>query len=267
MKNNITDNSFALDDFLKGEIQGHALQRSDIVLIQSNESLSGRGIRWATSSSFTHASLIFALPQTQQGFNRSFLIESSSGGVDLTALDYHTDKPATKTALVVLRLERDWFDESLQKRVRGELLNSIKAHYDYLTMAKIAIAFLTSLVFGKRSAAVKKVKAIIRESYKAGRIIPMQFICSGFVQFGFWHTVCEELPELDERDVFFGPEHPDGKIEKADLFTITPAELFQSEKLSVKYVIAGGRVYQTDSRLECQKILDKAEAGKLVSIS
>jgi hypothetical protein len=254
--------SFPLDEFLRGEVENHELQRSDVVLIQSKGSLFGWAIRWATRSQFTHAALIFAIPHTNQGFNRAFIIESSTGGVDLTALDLHTDYPSHKEAVVIMRLERPWFDEDLQRRIRGEMLNSIKANYDYHSIGRLVLAIGTSMLMGRRSRAVALIKDIIRERFRVNGLLPMRFICSGFVQFGFWHTVRSSLPEIDKSEVYFGPPVEE-EVTDADLLTITPEELFQSDKLAVKYVIAGQRVYPVNDREECLALLRSAESRKL----
>ncbi len=255
--------SFPLDRFLAGEVEGHELQRSDVILVQSRGSIFSRAIRWATNSRFSHAALIFAVPHLKQGFNRAFLIESSTGGVDLTALDAHTHYPSHKKALVVMRLENDWFDMALQKRVRGEMLNSIKAHYDYFSIVRLMLAIGTSLLMGKRSRAAARIKAIIRERFDVERLVPLRFICSGFVQFGFWHTIRKHLPDVPQEEVYFGPQTPTGEVSDADLLIITPEELFRSPKLSIKYVITGQKVYQTDNRDDCLALLHQAEAGAL----
>jgi hypothetical protein len=254
--------SFPLNNFLLGEFKNHELQRSDIVLIQSKSSLFGRAIRWATRSQFTHAALIFAIPNTQQGFNRAFVIESSIGGVDLTALDDLTDYPSHKKSLVIMRLEREWFNKDIQKRIRGEMLNSIKANYDYQSIGHLVLAIGTSMLLGKRSRAVNLIKEIIRIRFRDKRLPPLRFICSGFVQFGFWHTVQNNLPDIDTNEVYFGPP-VENEIGKADLLTITPEELFQSDKLVAKYLITGQRVYPVSGREQCLTLLRRAERKKL----
>jgi hypothetical protein len=72
-----------VDAFLK---DAHLyLKRCDVVLC-SGRSVFSRLIKWATKSVFSHAALVFLIPDKQQGFDNTFILESNSKGVDLTNL-------------------------------------------------------------------------------------------------------------------------------------------------------------------------------------
>ncbi|HSS85857.1 MAG TPA: hypothetical protein VLL30_19035, partial [Reyranella sp.] len=114
-----------VEDFLAGNY----LERADVVLTRRNWDLTSWAIRWATKSPFSHAAMVFTGPQFESGYSNTFVIESSSSGVDLTNLrDYIADKSAF---LGIKRFKRDWFDETKQARVRGLLLDKIKSTYNY----------------------------------------------------------------------------------------------------------------------------------------
>ena len=116
-------------------LEGNYLKRSDIVLTRRDWDLTSWVIRWATDSPFSHAALVFTGPQFESGFTNTFVIEASTGGVDLTNLrDYIADK---SSFLAIKRLKKEWFDETKQSRVRGLLLDKIKADYNFWALGHI----------------------------------------------------------------------------------------------------------------------------------
>jgi hypothetical protein len=80
-----------VEDFLAGNY----LERADMVLTRRNWDFASWAIRWATSSPFSHAAMVFTGPQFESGYSNTFVIESGTKGVDLTNLrDYIADKSA-----------------------------------------------------------------------------------------------------------------------------------------------------------------------------
>jgi hypothetical protein len=110
-----------VEDFLAGNY----LERADVVLTRRDWDLASWLIRWSTSSPFSHAAMVFTGPQFESGVTNTFVIEAGTGGVDLTDLrDYIADK---STYVAIKRVKRPWFDAPKQSRVRGVLLDKIKA--------------------------------------------------------------------------------------------------------------------------------------------
>src|SRR5512143_3517114 len=58
------------------------LRRGDVVLCKGKATLFSWAIRWWTNSHFSHAALVFAVPSQEEGFERTFLIEAGTSGVD-----------------------------------------------------------------------------------------------------------------------------------------------------------------------------------------
>lgn len=263
-----------VDEFLAGEF----LERSDVVLTRRDYDPASFIIRWATNSPFSHAALVFASPNLEQGISNTFVIEAGTAGVDLTNLrDYVTDK---SSFVAIKRLRRPWFDSEKQSRVRGLLLDSIKSEYNYWAIVR----FARSLWFGIRRSVQGKKEAVLafqRSQWER----PNEFICSGLVQFGFVEAVVEyvrkrQLPPWTVAEVMFTKEGEAGLIPRevweqmspeeveqmledhtgairealsSQLESITPNDLATSDKLEWLYFIKDGLVYKVSSFAEVER--------------
>jgi hypothetical protein len=261
-----------VEDFLAGNY----LERADVVLTRRNWDFSSWAIRWATKSPFSHAAMVFTGPQFESGYSNTFVIESSTKGVDLTNLrDYIADRSAF---LGIKRFKRDWFDETKQARVRGLLLDKIKSTYNYWAIVHI----MRNLWFGVQET-VQAEKGGRRHHRREGEgTPPNEFICSGLVQIGFVEAVLEyikagQLPPSTINDVVFEPEAATRLPDKADwayldpesskttavlfrkqnyeaLQWVTPEDLASSDKLEWLYFIKDGLVYKVSTYDEVKKL-------------
>lgn len=247
-----TASGIPLEEFLAGDF----LQRSDVILFHTSRGLFAWAIRWFTKSPFSHAALLFLIPKRDEGFENSFVIESSIGGVDIE--NFRNYANSAKYVLAVKRFEQPWFSTTYQKRVRGVMLNYIKAEYDYFTIGRIAISVIRRVLFGIR-VRLKGLRDSIADIHARRSLVPGEFICSGFLQYGFFKTVetavkSGDLPPETVEEVRFGPSdsHDD-----AALLATTPEDLAASEKLQWRYMIKAGRVYPVSSYEEFkQNLLD-----------
>lgn len=256
-------------------LQGHYLDRSDVVLTRRTGDLTAAIIRWATGSPFSHAALIFTGPQFDSGISGTFVIESGTSGVDLTQFtDYTSNK---STYIAIKRLRKDWFNAPRQSRVRGVLLDKIKATYDFWTIARIA----RNVWFGVQSKVRTKEKTV--ESYRRNDWTPPnEYICSGLVQVGFVEMAIEAIkrgelsPEVLREVVFhkeaesrlpepgawkyLGEDAKDTAVSFRDvlsdeLFSVTPEDLAQSDKLAWQFFIKDGLVYKVSSYAEVMRLI------------
>ena len=247
--------SMSVKEFLAGDY----LHRSDIVLVGGGGSLFSRAIRWATKSSFSHAALVFLVPCRDLGFEHTFLIESITSGVDVTNLNHYAVDLQQDRFLAILRLERDWFDEPVQKMVRGRMLNYIKADYDFSMVRSLAAYFFKKTFFGIK-ARIRGYSKEIEDAKRKNKKIPNEFICSGFVQYGFYSGVQYliengTLPAECQDEVFFRSNPDAATADEPFLVSVTPQELSASPKLTWKYVIKKGSVYEVSSEAEGKQIL------------
>ncbi|MEZ5900207.1 MAG: hypothetical protein R3D51_12035 [Hyphomicrobiaceae bacterium] len=256
-------------------LQGHYLDRADVVLTRRTGDITAAVIRWATNSPFSHAALVFTGPQFDSGISGTFVIESGTGGVDLTQFTDYTENKSTYVA--IKRLRKDWFTAPRQSRVRGLLLDKIKARYDFLAILRIA----RNIWFGVQSKMRTKEKTV--EVYRENEWQPPnEYICSGLVQIGFVEMAIEAIkrgelsPEVLREVVFhkeaesrlpppgtwqyFGDEAKATAINFRDvlsdeLYSVTPEDLAQSDKLDWQYFIKNGLVYKVSSYADVMKLI------------
>jgi hypothetical protein len=252
-----------VDQFLAGKY----LQRSDIVLTRRDWDFASFMIRWATDSPFSHAALVFTGPE-EPGITNTFVIEAGTDGVDITNLrDYLEDK---SSFVAIKRYNGSWFDPAKQSRVRGVLLDQIKASYNYWAIGRIA----RDIWFGVENTVQTKEKTI-EEYREKDWTPPSEYICSGLVQLGFVETALEliregQLPPGTIKDVVFHkvaesrlPEAEDWSYfddetaktvatifrdqHTVELESVTPDDLARSEKLDWLYYIEGGLVHKVST--------------------
>ncbi len=270
-----------VEDFLKG---GH-LRRGDILLASEMGSLTSFLIRLAIRSHFSHAALVFLTPNRLLGFEQTYLIESSRGGVDITALSEYVARPDRPHLVAIKRFEAPWFDPRLGSLVSGRMLRFIKEDYDYLKATALGtqvsrwVFRMRNLIFGRPPSVRRYVRYISRRMEKK-RYVPAEFICSGFVQYAFVDVVIKIWEEFrqarrqreassdlsaiereDEailnrllEDVLFADWlEPDSSMES--LLAVTPLDLAKTPKLSWKYIIFDGLAYEVRSPQEAETLL------------
>jgi hypothetical protein len=262
-----------VEDFLAGKY----LERADVVLTRREWDVSSWAIRWATNSPFSHAAMVFTGPQFESGYTSTFVIESGTSGVDLTNLrDYIADKSAF---IAIKRFKQPWFDEAKQSRVRGLLLDKIKATYNYWAIGTIA----RNLWFGVERS-VSGDRKTMRRYRERNWDAPTEFICSGLVQIGFVEAALEyikagTLPPTALNEVVFEKEAATRLPEREDwgyldaesskttavlfrkqnfdaLQSVTPEDLAASEKLEWLYFIKNGMVYKVATYDDVHKLIE-----------
>ena len=274
---------------IKQFLAGEYLQRADVVLTSRDYDFASYLIRWATNSPFSHAALVFNRPDQTSGISNTFVIEAGTGGVDLTNItDYVSDK---SSFIALKRFNRPWFDQVKQARVRGILLDKIKANYNYWAIGRIArniwFGVQNNLRIGdkKRTSRERVIRQYRENAWKP----PSEYICSGLVQVGFVEAALEYiekglLPPEALNDVVFQPGSEKwlppargwrrlGKfaVQSAQLFraqnaealeAVTPHDLAISDKLDWLYLIRGGKVHKVSSLEDVMALIEGAEDEK-----
>jgi hypothetical protein len=230
------------------------IRRGDIVLSRS-PTWSSWLIRKATGGFFSYAALVFLVPHVEEGFNNAFLLESTSAGVGLANLKSYVSGRRPHSAVAVLRLEGQDFNDEFFKSVRGLMLDFVQVRYDYGRVLRMGISmwFNVRLAFyrarnGKKNSMRDAVQATHR-SYR--NWVPPQFICSGFVQYGF----VEALRRMGR--------HPSAALfrdglstgRRDEMLAVTPEDIATSSKLTWRYVMRSGWVYPVSNYAEARKII------------
>ncbi|MBX9684192.1 MAG: hypothetical protein K2X41_10420 [Hyphomicrobium sp.] len=262
-------------EFLAGEY----LNKADVILTRRSGDIGSSVIRWATNSIFSHAALVYTAPPFDPGLSGTFVIEAGTSGVDLTKIiDYASGDHADFVAIRRLK-PNAWFNAARQARVRGVLLDKIKAKYDFWTIWKIA----RNIWFGVQTKIGSKQKTV--ERYRANDWEPPnEYICTGLVQIGFVEMLVEAIKRGEVspealRDVVFNktaegylPEPGNWKylgddakqtainfrdILRDELYAVTPEDLAQTDKLDWLYLIRNGAVYKVSAYADVLKIVNQ----------
>jgi len=257
-------------------VRGGFLRRADVVLERGHR-LFSHAIRYATDSPFSHAALIFLVPEPEQGFDHAFLLEAVPKGVSVSRVAQVTDPDASGSyaaAIAILRLKAPWFNDDAARVVRGHMLNFIADGYDWRTVISIATSVLGARLFGRKEDVPHAfARALIKAQARQGRA-PANFICSGFVQYGYLRALqdlVEQTPppitEADVRTAIFNPRLASIPLPAmlggdpaslAVLMSTTPEEISRSDSLEWKYVLMRGQAYEVANRDEAVKLIQQA---------
>jgi hypothetical protein len=259
---------------------GHYLEPGDILLTTRLESFFAFLVKRFDNSRFAHAALTFVTPRHYPGVDRTYLIEATFSGVDLTALSeivaptkvYADTKDKPRYVVGIKRLETDWFKPTMRPMVGGRMLRFIKDD-DYNFSLLAALAFKNnSYLFKLRDKLFGRSPTVADFLKRSKRFAPVEFICSGFVQYAYVDMVRSAVergllpPELAEPardDVLFAPwASPESSME--DLMAVKPLELAGSPKLKWKYLIYGGLVHKVESEDDVSALFDKINSEKRV---
>jgi hypothetical protein len=228
----------------------------DVVLSRSRTFYSWL-IRMATGSPFSHAALVFLLPRRQEQLGSVFLLEAVSQGVGLANLRSYVHGNG-RSQIVVKRLNHPWVDEAFRKQVGGIMLDCVHAGYDYSLALRLGLGVMFSLRLGlskfSRGSRGSMRRAVERTKMQVIKWIPPQFICAGFVQYGFVQAQLRRGGEADE--VIFRSDVALGDRDK--LLAITPEDLALTDKLDWVYVIRNGWAYRVGDYAAAKKIMSSA---------
>ncbi len=261
---------------------GHFLEPADIILSTRLESFFSFLMKRFDNSRFAHAALTFVTPRHYAGVDRSFLIEATFGGVDLGAFSeiiaptkvYSDTREKPRYVVGIKRLETDWFTPEMRPMVSGRMLRFIKDDdYNFALLAALA-ANRSNFFFRLRDRLFGKAPTIGDYLKRSKKFAPVDFICSGFVQFAYVDMVRTAIelgllpPHLAEQardDVFFAP-WVDPKCSMEMLMAVRPSELAGSAALKWKYLIYGGKVHKVSSEEEVNALFDQIniERGKSI---
>lgn len=257
---------------------GHFLAPGDVILSTRLESFFSFLTRTFDHSRFAHAALTFVTPHIYPAVDRSYLIEATFGGIDLNSFSEivtpakaeEGTKKKPRYIIGIKRLEADWFTEEMRPMVGGRMLRFIKDdEYNFALLAALA-ADRSKWFFRLRDMLFGSAPTIADYLKKSKKFAPVDFICSGFVQFAYVDMVrsavaegllSPELVEKAHRDVFFAP-WVDLNTSMEELMAVKPSEIAGSAQLKWKYLIYGGMVHKVSTEQEVNDFYDSVNAGK-----
>lgn len=221
------------------------LARGDILLSRS-PTFASTLIRFFSGHFFSHAAVIFLLPKAREHFSSTFVIESVFKGVGIANLETYVSGRSPREEVGILRLQGAGFNRDFFKTANGTLLNEVNKPYDYRRLWRIAV----TTVFGFHSVLQK----IGNRPNIYRRWYPRQFICSGFIQYGFYEAAKSEKISVDRVILINGLNNPSTD----QMMGTTPENLARSEKLTWKYVIRRGWVYEVSNFDEAKRVISGA---------
>ncbi|MGB2876596.1 MAG: hypothetical protein WBB97_00985 [Dehalococcoidales bacterium] len=246
------------------------LKRADVLVTRSKGSLLGWLIRFGTQSYWNHAAMVYVIRNPELGYDSTFIIESGGGGIDIHNVAHYLERPK-KYDVGIKRLGKDWFqndeDDGLRfrRKVRGFALEEIDDKYNHRLIVDIARKLLRQLVLAAIFPWLHWKKSSQRRARVPGiasRLDINAYICSGFVQWAYYRGVGKVLEETDDadsqklQDVIFNPEVRHDDSEEV-LLSTTPADLAGSDKLTWKYIVKDGNVWEVNGRNEVGFVLGK----------
>lgn len=231
------------------------LRVGDIILSRSTTAMSWI-IRWATGSAFSHAALVFLVAHPDEGFNSSFLVESTRDGVGLANIRDYIAGRKPQSEIVVLRLEGEQFNEAYFKKVRGLMLDHVKSGYDFGRVMRMGLSALFGLRLGWFTLSKGQHRslehAISSTTRRLHKWVPPQFICSGFIQYGL-------AKAAEQRGITANVMLKDGLSpgDKDGILAVTPEDVARSPRLTWRFAIRRGYVYPVESYDEALKLLQR----------
>ena len=257
---------------------GHFLEPGDVILSTRLESFFSFLTRTFDNSRFAHSALTFVTPRSYPAVDRSYLIEATFSGIDLNAFSefvtptkvYADTKDKPRYIVGIKRLEADWFTDEMRPLVGGRMLRFIKDdEYNFALLAALA-ADRSKWFFRLRDKLFGRSPTIDEYLKRSKKFAPVEFICSGFVQFAYVDMVraavetgvlSEDIAQQAHDDVFFAPwvSH-DTSME--ELMAVKPLDLAASERLKWKYLIYGGEVHKVSTEQEVNDFFDRVNADK-----
>ena len=218
------------------------LERGDIILTRGNY-LSSRAIRWIIGSFFTHAAMVFLLPQPENGINNTFMLESMPTGIGLAKLKSYIGGKNPSEDVAILRMEGEDFNDAYFKQVGALMLDYVKTSYDFGRAINLGLALFFSLQrkWSRRGRGFSPLK----------HWVPSQFICSGFIQYGFVEALRRK--GIDPSVVVFKKDL--SAYDRDGLLAISPEDIAMSDKPNWLYAIKRGWVYEVDNFAEAKIVI------------
>lgn len=254
------------------------LEPGDILLMTRLGSFFGWLIYLFDRSNFAHTALMYQTPHNYPGIDHHFIIETSMGGVEIQTLDqivapawvYEDTKLPPDFVVGIKRLETDWATPDLRRIAAARMLHFINnENYDFSMLAALASKRTWSAYTRFWQRFKKPLPTVSQYLRKGTRFSPAEFICSGFVQFAYLDMVKiaiergmldRSAAEMAWRDVMFA-DRVDSSASMLDVLSVKPRELAETSKLTWKYLVHDGKVYQAGSNDEVNKFFKQVEAN------
>jgi hypothetical protein len=253
-------------------VGGSKLKRADILLAHSKGSYWGWLIRLGTRCYWNHACILSPVGDPSQGYDKALIIDPKMGSIHIGNITHYFENP-NRYDIAVKRLDKEWFQNDSE--VDG--LPYCQTVWD-VALSETGDKFDTRLAGISRGILrqIRLAYRFVRRKIKYTRPNKKRFVsitkrlkisaygCGGFVQWSYHQGVSRILGDQDKtrlQDVIFNPRLVE-LVTQHDLLSTTPADLAGSDKLSWKYVIKDGVVWEVSSNEEVSSILQSGKGLK-----
>jgi hypothetical protein len=245
-------------------VEGGKLKRADILLVHSKGSYWGWLIRLGTRCYWNHAFIVYAVRDPNQGNGEALIIDPRMGSIHMDNITRYFEKP-NRYDVAVKRLDKEWFQNDSQLvpycqtvcdialRETADKLDTrlIRVGRGILRQVRLAYRFARRKIKYPRPG--KKQLSSITKRLKISA-----YGCGGFVQWSYHQGVSRIFRESQDKtilkDVIFNPRLLE-PVTQPDLLSTTPADLAGSDKLSWKYIVKDGVVWEVSREEEVSSIL------------
>lgn len=229
-------------------VEGGLLKSCDVLLMHTKRNPRACLIRLGTRSYWNHALMINVARDTSCGRIRTLIIDPKMSGLEVEDVSYYLQKPE-KYDVGVKRFEQGWFQSQqangmcCRERVLGLALSKVseppRSGRTWRSVHRLLRQF--KLVFHKK-----------RERLVSRPDKPLDvtaYTCSGFVQWCYYQSACQIPGEsgIDKsrlQEIIFNPHIESQLPSDYELLSTTPGDLANSDKLSWKYVVKDGVVWE-----------------------
>lgn len=259
-------------------VEGDLLKSCDVLLMHTKHSPRAWLIRTGTHSYWNHALMVHVVEDANGGHDRTLIIDPKMSGLEVDEVTYYLQRPERYDA-GVKRLEQGWFqnqeessDQCCRDRVLQLALTKVTENLESGNFWRPVLKALRQIALPFHLGATGSGTAN-RHGIGAARVgKPMDvtaYTCSGFVQWCYYQSVCQIPGEsgMDKsrlQEVIFNPHIESQVTSDYQLLSTTPADLAASNKLSWKYIIKDGVVWEVSSGEEVNLICEPVK-NKMIS--
>ncbi len=251
-------------------IESGRLRGSDIILEHSRGSLWGWLIRHATGNYWNHALMVCTVRDyLSRGYDTTILADPRMGGIRIDSMPRYLQR-LDRYDFAITRLDEDWFqgDSGLCYRtaISDIALREATDRYESRYLLRLVRRTIRQIKLAHRFLWQKGRHPKPKKKHVPRIAKPLNvkaYSCGGFVQWAYYRGV-SRIVNADHTDrsrlkeVILNPRLS-GEASDVELLSTTPADLARSERLSWKYLVRNGEVWEVSSRQEADYILKQGK--------
>jgi hypothetical protein len=245
--------------------EGRLLKSCDVLLMHSKHSPRAWLIQHGTHSYWNHALMVHVVKGVARERERTLIIDPKMSGLKIEEVGYYLQSP-DRYDVGVKRFEHEWFhnypdtagvccDERVLELALRKVNDSPHSAYSWRTI----IRFLRqiNLAFNLKQQ-IESPRRGVTSAHSGQPLDVTAYTCSGFIQWCYYHAVAQVLQDNSiskyrVQETIFNPRLS-READDHDLLSTTPADLARSDKLTWKYIVKDGAVWEVSNKDEVNSI-------------